>query len=188
MSELPFWLDSTIVCTVQQLKQDFRERGSRIGNVQILLGTMANCKNRAIAVAQTGGEKLQLCQNEVERGQACGKWYESLKQVFEATYSKIAERMQELGTYINQDVALQLRESCEMFRVDMGEQLGQLKLSQRRTVRGIGNVPNAVDTRLIHKRSQKQATGRTSKADMYIADKFEWQVRKEHSRYPTNRQ
>ena len=98
-------------------------------------------------------------QNEDERARARGRWFEFMKQTWKAIHFKIDERIQELGTYINQDGELQLRTSCEIFRVDMGDQLGLLKVEQQNTSQGMGNVVSAVDTRLIqndHRNTQQE--------------------------------
>ena len=120
VSELPAWLGDAILSVIQQLKQDSREKGGSVENVQILIEAIKDCRNRLTTVAQAVEGKLQLCQNEDERGRARKKRYEFMKQIWGSMYFKITDGIQELGTYINQDVELQLRTSCEMFRVDMG--------------------------------------------------------------------
>ena len=64
-------------------------------------------------------------------------------------YLKITEGIQDLGTYINQDVESRLRASCEMFRVDMGDRIGRLKEAQQNMAQGIPNGVSDVDTLLI---------------------------------------
>ena len=56
-----------------------------------------------------------------------------MNQIWEGIYFEITERIQELGKYINQDVELKIRTSCEMFRVDVGDQLGRLKEAHQNT-------------------------------------------------------
>ena len=55
-----------------------------------------------------------------------------------------------------------------------------LKVAQQNMAQEMGNVVSAVDTPSNTKRPQKQPTGRIVKADMYIADRFEWRIIKEH--------
>ena len=55
VGEIPFWLDSTIVGTIQQRKKDSHVGENIIDNVQILVETMKNCKNKMTTVAQHGG-------------------------------------------------------------------------------------------------------------------------------------
>ena len=90
-----------------------------------------------------------MCQNEVERGRARKKRREFMKQILEGIYFKITGGIQELGTYMNHDVELKLRTSCEVFRVDMGDQIGRLKEAQQNMAQGVENVVSDVDTRLI---------------------------------------
>ena len=61
-------------------------------------------------------------------------------------YFEINERIQELGTYINQDVELKLKATCDMRRADMGGQLAWLSIRQQNMVQGIENVVSAADT------------------------------------------
>ena len=44
-----------------------------------------------------------------------------------------------------------LRKSCEMFRVDLGDQSGRLKDVQQHMAHGMNNLPSALDTRLVQK-------------------------------------
>ena len=160
MSELPFWLGNTVAIAIQQLKQDSHEKMNSVENVQFLIDAINGCINRLDTVAHEGAGKLHLCQNEDERERARGKWFEFMKQIWRGMYFKITERIQELWTYINQDVELQLRTRCAMFLVYMGDQLGWLKVAQRNMVQGMGNVVSAVDTRLIqndHRNTQPGA-------------------------------
>ena len=98
------------------------------------------------------------CARMQTRDRARGKWFESLRQIWGWTYFKITERIQELGAYINRDVELQLRDSCEIFRTDVGNPLGLLKVAQQNMAQGMGDVVSAVDTRLIqndHRNTQQ---------------------------------
>ena len=61
-------------------------------------------------------------------------------------YFKIAERIQELGTYINHDVELKLKVKFDMLRADMGDRLAWLNIRQQNMVQGIENIVSAVDT------------------------------------------
>ena len=70
---------------------------------------------------------------------------------------KITERLQDLGTYIHQDVELRLRDSCDSPRLDMGDQLGGLKDVQKITAQVIGNLPIALDTRLVQNEQRNHA-------------------------------
>ena len=70
---------------------------------------------------------------------------------------EITERLQDLGTYIHQDVELRLGDSCDAPRLDMGDQLGWLKDVQKVTVQVIWNLASAVDTRLVQNDQRNHA-------------------------------
>ena len=133
--------------------------GGIVENVKILIEANKECKLRLTKVAHAGEGKLQRRQNEDVRERTRGKWCEFLKQIWGGMYFKITERIQELWTYINQDGELQLRTSCDILRMDMGDKLGLLKVEQQNTLQGMGNVVSAVDTRLIqngHRNTQQE--------------------------------
>ena len=70
MSELPVWLGNAVSCVIQQLKQDIREKGNSVENVQILIESIKDCKNKLTTVAHAGAGKLHLRQNAGEREKA----------------------------------------------------------------------------------------------------------------------
>ena len=58
---------------------------------------------------------------EIRQSERDGKkWQFSLKAVREAIHEQITERIQEMGSYIDQDVKSKLNGMCEMFRVSVG--------------------------------------------------------------------
>ena len=61
----------------------------------------------------------------------------------------ITERMQEMGTIIDQDVRSKLNGACEMFRVDIGSLLTNFQEKQQELDQWIRDVSNAVDGRLL---------------------------------------
>ena len=81
MAEIREWSDTQVFSAIQQLKQVSREQGGILGNVRILAGAIENSKNEFATVAQSG-EKLQICQNEEERGRARRKRCEFLKKTW----------------------------------------------------------------------------------------------------------
>ena len=81
------------------------------------------CKRQMITLTEEGLMKLQQCGDQAEREKEGKKWQAFLKAVWETTHEQITERMQEMGTYIDQDVRSKLNGACEMFRVDVGSQL-----------------------------------------------------------------
>ena len=119
-SELPAWLGNAVSGVIQQLKQAIREKGDIVENVQILIEAIKDCESRLSELAQEGERNPRIRQNEDGRERARKKRYDFLKQIWEAIYFKITERIQELRTYISHDVELKLRNSCGAFRVDMG--------------------------------------------------------------------
>ena len=79
--EIPECSDTQVLSAMQQLGQGIREQGDILDNVHILVEVIGNCKNELTTVAQSGGGKLQVCQNEEERERARRKWYEFSKKV-----------------------------------------------------------------------------------------------------------
>ena len=72
-------------------------------------------------------------------------------------YYKITDGIQDLGTYIHQDVELTSGNSCEMFRADLGNQMGRIKDVQQQMAQCMGNIFSAVDTRLVQNDQRNNA-------------------------------
>ena len=102
-----------------------------------------------ITLTKEGMAKLQQCEDQAERDRGGEKWQEFLKAVWETIREQITERMQEMGTYIDQDVKSKLNGVCEMFRVDVGSHLVRSQEKQQELARGIRDVAKAADDRLV---------------------------------------
>ena len=63
-----------------------------------------DAKQQLITVAEEGGRKLHRCDNQEEQEKAGRKWREFAMVVWDTTHGQITERMQELNSYIDQDV------------------------------------------------------------------------------------
>ena len=101
---IPSALDKEATQIIQLRQQDVHEQKIDSDNVQILERMVGGCKNQLIALTEDGMLKLQQRGDQTERERACAKWQLFLKAVWETIHGQITERMQEMGTYIDQDV------------------------------------------------------------------------------------
>ena len=92
---------------------------------------VGGCKRQMITLTEDGLMKLQQCGDQAEREEAGKKWQCFIKAVCETTHEQITERMQEMETYIGQDVRSKLTRMCEMFRVDVRSQLSNFRERQQ---------------------------------------------------------
>ena len=72
------------------------------------------------ALTEGGLMMLQQCRDQEERERSGKKWESFLKDAWGTMHGKITERMQEMGTFIDQDVRNKLNGVCEISRVDVG--------------------------------------------------------------------
>ena len=116
-----------IVQILQQWKHDVHDQKLSGDNVQILERMVGGRKRQMIALTEDGQMKLHQCGDQAEREKAGENWEAFLKAVWETIHEQITQRMQEMGTYIDQDVRRKLNGIWGMFRVDVGSQLANFR-------------------------------------------------------------
>ena len=102
-----------------------------------------------ITLTEGGLAKLHQCGDHAEREREGKKWQALLKAVWETIREQITEGIQEIGTYIGQDVRSKLNDTCEMFREDVGSQLENFRERQQALEQRIRNVASAVADRSL---------------------------------------
>ena len=137
MNELQTWFDTSVVRTIQQLKESSRGASRGDDNVQILLNVLDGRKPKSTTVAHQGEENLQL-RNEVgDREPWLNQWYDFCKQVCAGgwagwgevggIYYQVDEQIQVLGPHVHQDIVDKLDNGCGIFREELGLQLSRIK-------------------------------------------------------------
>ena len=107
------------------------------------------CKNQMITLTEEGAKKLRQCENQAESERTGQKRQVFLNAAWGAIREQITERIQEMGTYIDQDVRGKMNGMCEMFRVDIGSVLTNFQEKQQELEQCIRDVANAMDGRLV---------------------------------------
>ena len=97
------------------------------------------------------------------------------KAVLGTTHEQITERMQEMGTYIDQDVRNKLNGMCEMPRVDVGGQLANFRERQQELEQCVRNVANAADDRLVENKNKttKKTVERDNRCTQWVKGEME---------------
>ena len=179
-------LDKQVVEIIQQWKHEIHDQDTSNGNVQILESMAGECKNRLITVAEERIRKLQRRNSQEEKEKAVKKRRGFPNVVWGTINGQITERMQELGSYIDQDVNQRLRGMCELFRADVSNQVARFNEMQQKLEQWIENVVNAAGDRLVENdhrnNNQEWALGQINASLLGLNGKME-QNRK---RYPTN--
>ena len=140
-------LDKKVIAIIQQLKQDLHDQDTGNGNVQSLEIMEGECEKQLIAVAEEGGE-LHRCDNQEEQGEAGRKWQEFAKIVWDTSHGEVTESMQELNSYIGQDVNQRIRGMCERCRVDVRNHFTRFNEREKELDQWIDSVVNAAEDRL----------------------------------------
>ena len=110
------------------------------------------CKKQLITVAEEGVRKQNRCNNQAEQEKEGRKWQEFSKIVWDTIHGQITDRMQELNSYIDQDVNPSLRGVCDLFRVDVGNQFTRFNERRKQlSEQWIESVANAAEDRVVKK-------------------------------------
>ena len=94
--------------------------------------------------------------------------------------------MHEISAYIDQDVGRKLIATCDISRVDVGNQFARFDERQRNLEQGIESVTNAVDNRMVENDRRNNAQGRMLGGNNHNAFRFKCEDGTEYKRYPTN--
>ena len=82
LGELQTWLNTSVVRTIQQLKEESRGKSHGDGNVQILLNVLDECNLKLTTVERQGEGKLQLRTEVGDRARRPTQWYDFCKKVW----------------------------------------------------------------------------------------------------------
>ena len=148
MDQIQVWPNHPIVDTIQKLT-DARQAD---GNVQTLLNMLDECKFKLTTVARQGNEEQQRCGDVVDengRWRRQRQWYEFRKQTWEGVRNLMAEKIQLLRPYVQQDVLTRLNTGCESFRGKLETHLNRVGNIQGQIVQGGQQFAHDVVNKLI---------------------------------------